>query len=392
MTSVSAPLTADEAVARARALVPALAERASQTEGLRRLPDETFADLVAAGLFRITQPKRFGGSELPLQYAFDIVSQLSQGCGSAGWTYSLLTAHEIILSHFPDAAQRDVWGANPDAVMSTCFAGGVPAEVTDGGYHIGEGLWRFSSGVHHASWVALLAPVPAEDGPRFLLIPKHELDVIDDWRSAGLAGTGSCSVHARNIMVPAHRTLRMRDLLGSSAPGQDVNTGPLYRMPLVGTWQVFMTGMAAGIARAALDSWITRTRNRRHAYTGQPVTSDPSGLIRLGSAAARIENAETIMRLTAERAMAEASATGTVAEETRARGRRDYSFALQLCVDGVEELFLASGASALDERSPIQRCWRDVHAVAQHAVNNIDTGYRSWAERTLGLGDGLGFT
>ena len=57
-------LTGSEAVARAKALVPVLAERAVKTEALRRLPDETFADLVASGLMRITQPRRFGGAEL----------------------------------------------------------------------------------------------------------------------------------------------------------------------------------------------------------------------------------------------------------------------------------------------------------------------------------------
>lgn len=390
MTSVSAPLTADEAVSRAQALIPALAERASRTEALRRLPDETFADLVAAGLFRITQPRRFGGSELPLPSAFDIINQLSQGCGSTGWTYSLLTAHGFFLAQFPDQAQQEVWGANPDAVMSTCFAGGVPAEVTSDGYRISEGMWRFSTGVHHADWVALLSPVPGE-GPRFLLIPKHEIDVIEDWRSAGLAGTGSCSVRAHNVSVPAHRTLLLQDLIDATAPGREVNEGALYKLPLVGAWQMFMSSMAPGIAQAALDAWITRTKNRRHPFTGEPVTADPVGLVHLGGAAAKVRAAETIMRRAAEQTMAEVTATGTVKGTTRARSRLDYAFGVRLCVEAVEDLFLAAGASTLDEDSPIQRCWRDVHAVAQHIGNNADSNYRAWAERALGLGDGLSF-
>lgn len=395
MTSVSAPLTADEAVSRAKALVPALAERASRAEALRRMPDETFADLVTSGLFRITQPRRFGGSELPLPYAFDIINQLSQGCGSTGWTYSLLTAHGWFLAQFPDEAQQEVWGPNPDAVMSTCFSGGVPPEVTGDGYRISEGTWRFSSGVHHADWVALLAPVfsngSAAPDMRFLLIPRHEIDVIDDWRAAGLAGTGSCSVNARNVFVPAHRTLRLQDLLDATAPGREVNDGPLYKLPLVGSWQVFMSSMATGIARAALDACLTRTKNRRHPFTGASVTAEPVGMVHLGSASARVEAAETIMRRAAEQTMTEVTADGALDDGTRVRSRRDYAFGVRLCVEAVEELFLASGASTLDEHSPIQRCWRDVHAVSQHIANNLDNGLRSWAERALDLGDGLRF-
>jgi len=389
-------LTGPEAVERARRLVPVLAERAAKAEALRRLPDETFADLVASGLFRIIQPRRFGGSELGLLDAYGVINQLSRGCESTGWTYALLTSHQWFLSLFPDQAQREVWEADPDAVMSTSFSGGVPPAPQPGrGWRIGEGTWRFSTGVHHVSWVALLCPVVvSDDGPpdmRFLLVPRPEVEIIEDWRAAGLAGSGSCSVLARDVIVPAHRVLRLADVLAATSPGREVNHGPLYKLPLVGSWQVFLTAPATGIARAAMDAWIARTKSRVHPYTRAPVTSDPAGLAHLGSAAARIEAGETLIQQVARRVTADVESTGGVAEETRARGRRDYAFAVRLCVEAVEELFLAAGASALDESSVIQRCWRDVHAVAQHQANGLDVALRSWGERALGLGDGLRF-
>jgi 3-hydroxy-9,10-secoandrosta-1,3,5(10)-triene-9,17-dione monooxygenase len=389
-------LTGTEAVERARRLVPVLAERAAKAESLRRLPDETFADLVAAGLFRITQPKRFGGSELRLIDAYGVINALSQGCGSTGWTYALLTSHQWFLSQFPDEAQQEVWGGNPDAVMSTSFSGGVPPEpVPGGGWRIGEGMWRFSTGVHHASWVALLSACIADgSGPpdmRFLLVPRSQVEIVEDWRAAGLAGSGSCSVLARDVVVPAHRVLRLADVLAATSPGREVNHGPLYSLPLVGSWQVFLTTAATGIARAAMDAWIDRTKSRVNPYTKASVSGDPVGLLHLGSAAARIETAETLIQQVARRVTAEAESTGAVADETRARGRRDYAFAVRLCVEAVEELFLAAGASTLDESSPIQRCWRDVHAVAQHQANNLDVALKAWGERALGLGDGLRF-
>ena len=55
--------------ARAAAFVPVLRARARQAEELRRMPDETIADLHASGLFRMLQPRRVGGSELPLSRA-----------------------------------------------------------------------------------------------------------------------------------------------------------------------------------------------------------------------------------------------------------------------------------------------------------------------------------
>jgi 3-hydroxy-9,10-secoandrosta-1,3,5(10)-triene-9,17-dione monooxygenase len=388
------PLTATEAMDRARALVPVIAERSAKTEGLRRLPDDTFADLQDAGLLGITQPRRFGGSELTPVEVFDVINLLSQGCGSTGWTYSLLTSHNWGLALFPDQAQREVWEAAPDAMLSTSFSGGPGPEPVDGGLRITEGLWRFNTGVHHADWATLLAPVPQEGTApdmRFLLVPRNEIEIIEDWRSIGLAGTGSCSVAVKDAFVPHHRTLRLQDVFDHTAPGLAVNEGPLYRLPIVGGWPLFLSTPATGIARGAMAAWIARTKSRVHYITREAVTADPISLTRLGAAGARIEAAERLIRGAAEDMTADILAVGVVSPETEVRSRRDQVFAIKLCVEAVEELFLAAGASTLDESSPIQRHWRDVHAVAQHARNNLDLNLGAWGERALGLSDGLRF-
>jgi 3-hydroxy-9,10-secoandrosta-1,3,5(10)-triene-9,17-dione monooxygenase len=295
---------------------------------------------------------------------------------------------------FGEQAQQEVWGPNPDAVMSTCFSGGGPPDAVGGGLYIRDGRWRFSTGVHHADWVGLLAPVLQEEGPpdmRFLLIPKDEIEIVEDWRSAGLAGTGSCGVQARDVFVPHYRTLRLHDLLNATAPGSEVNDGPMYKLPLVGAWQVFLTAPAVGIARAVMDAWIAREKSRLLPATGASRSGDSIGLARLGGAGARIEAAETLIRGAAENMTSDVRALGAAAPATLARSRRDNAFSVRLCVEAVEDLFVNAGASTLDESSPIQRHWRDVHAVAQHAANRLDMNLRAWGERALGLNDGLRF-
>ena len=68
-------------LARAEALVPVLRERTVRAEELRRLPDETIDDLHRTGLFRILQPSRVGGSELPFRTIVELVSVIGGGCG-----------------------------------------------------------------------------------------------------------------------------------------------------------------------------------------------------------------------------------------------------------------------------------------------------------------------
>jgi len=388
-------LSYPEAMTQARDLVPVLAERALRTEKLRRLPDETFTDLDASGLLRITQPRRFGGSELSLPEIFDVVSLICEGDGSAGWVYSLLTSHGWMLALFGDQAQQDVWGADADAIISTSFAGASgPVEPVDGGVRIRDGRWRFSSGVHHADWVVLLAAVPCDDSPpdmRFLLVPRDEVEIIEDWTAAGLAGTGSCGLTVRDAFVPGYRALRMQDISEVTTPGREFNDGPLYKSPIVGAWSLFLSAPAVGIARAALRACIDRTKGRVNPYTGAPAAAAPASLIRFGRAAASIDAGELLMRRAAESVTAEILDQDKATPDTLVRSRRDHVFGVHLCVAAVEDLFLSAGASSLDEESPIQRHWRDVHAVAQHVGNNLDSNLLAWGERTLGFGDGLRF-
>src|SRR5260370_15068441 len=99
----------DELRAAAEALVPALRERAPRAEELRRMPDETIADLHRTGLFRILQPGRVGGSELPFRSIVELVSIIGRGCGSTASVLANLPAHHSLLGIWPEEAHDEVW-------------------------------------------------------------------------------------------------------------------------------------------------------------------------------------------------------------------------------------------------------------------------------------------
>src|SRR5881397_3009488 len=83
-------MTSDDYLARVRALIPVLRERAVHAERLRRLPDETFKDFQAAGLFRCIQPKRYEGYELDPGTFYRGVMEVAAVCGSSGWVLARL--------------------------------------------------------------------------------------------------------------------------------------------------------------------------------------------------------------------------------------------------------------------------------------------------------------
>src|SRR5215472_4709427 len=133
-TSLLSELTYEEAVARARALAPAIEQRASAAEAQRRQPMETIQEFIDAGLVRMLVPKRWGGYELSINALIDSAIEIAKADASAGWCYTFLVIHSCCLAHFPEQAQRDVWVSNPDAMLMAALIPAGRFRRVDGGY------------------------------------------------------------------------------------------------------------------------------------------------------------------------------------------------------------------------------------------------------------------
>src|SRR5688572_11851895 len=151
----------DELREQAHALTPALHQRAARTAELRRIPDDTIADLQAAGLFKLLQPARWGGFEVDPGLFFDVQIALAAACPSTAWVFGVVGVHSWQLALFPLAAQEDVWGDDASTLISSSYAPTGKVERLEGGYRI-RGRWSFSSGCDHCRWVFLGGMVPPE--------------------------------------------------------------------------------------------------------------------------------------------------------------------------------------------------------------------------------------
>src|SRR6202023_260666 len=186
-------------IARAKALVPQLRERAARTEELRRLPPETERDFHDAGLFRIVQPKRVGGSEFDYVALVDCADAIGQADASVAWNFANLASHQWMLGMFDKRAQDLVWNKNANVLIASSFifpAG--RARKVDGGYVL-RGSWPFSSGVDSCEWNMLASVVFSEDEAdgveyRIFLVNKSDYKIKDTWNATGLRGTGSNDV------------------------------------------------------------------------------------------------------------------------------------------------------------------------------------------------------
>jgi 3-hydroxy-9,10-secoandrosta-1,3,5(10)-triene-9,17-dione monooxygenase len=385
----AAPPRFDELLARAEALVPVLRERAPRAEELRRLPDETIADLHASGLFRVLQPARVGGSELPFRALFELTAVIGQGCGSTAWVLANLAAHHWLLGMWHPEAQEEIWGESPDSLISSAliFARGRATRV-QGGYRL-SGRWPFSSGIDPSTWNMFGAVVSDEETglsePRMFLLPARDYSIIDTWQVIGLAGTGSKDVEVKDVFVPAYRTLATERIRGGPNRGSELNPGTLYKLPAVSLFAFSIAGVSLGIARGAIRHFSDATRNRLGSYSGRNLADFMTLQVRLAEASAMVDAAEAIVLRDCDEATRITEAGVVPSVEQRARYRRDGAYAATLCTRAVDLLFTATGGGAIYARNPIQRAFRDVHAANAHYVLSWDVNGAVYGRVALGL-------
>ena len=371
-------------VERADALLPRLRERAAATEALRRLPPETVADFREGGFFRVMQPRRFGGMELDYgRVQLQLCRTLGQACGSAAWVQMVVACHAWCLAMFPDEAQQAVWGEDPETLVASAFGFTTgKGRPVDGGYWV-EGDWVFSSGSDLCQWIILGTLVHGEQPgpPRMIwtLLPRKDWEILDTWHAAGLKGSASNNIRVKGAFVPREFTLD--DPFGRTepTPGSLVNLNPMYALPLFGFFFFNVTTEALGIARGAIDAFATQLTGRgdRPTLYGRH--------IRLGESAAEVDAAEALIRSDVEVIDRILHDGAPIEPLFQAKLGRDLSFMVKLCAQAVDRLTAAVGASGMLDDNPVHRASRDIHAIANHAVNNWEHQALTFSRARTGL-------
>jgi 3-hydroxy-9,10-secoandrosta-1,3,5(10)-triene-9,17-dione monooxygenase len=377
-------------IGRAEALVPTLRERAAATEKLRRLPPETERDLHDAGLFRILQPKRVGGSELDYIALVDCADVLGRADASVAWNFANLASHHWMLAMFDPQAQDAVWSKDPDALIASSFifpAG--RARKVDGGYVL-SGTWPFSSGVESSEWNMLASVVSSDDEAegieyRIFLLNRRDYRVKDIWNATGLRGTGSNEVDVSDAFVTKEMSVAVRDLAGGQTPGSSVNPNVLYELPVFTLFPYVLSGVASGNAQACLDDYVEIARHRASTYNRAKLGDMQSTQIKIAEASAKIDAARLVMRSNSLLAMEEGRRGYVPDMAGKTRYRRDGAFAVNLCTEAVSLLFAAGGARSLFMSGTLQRQFRDAHAINSHLAFNFDAAGTNYGRVALGL-------
>ena len=379
-------------IERTRALIPELRARAVATAEARRVPPENILAMQRAGSLKTIQATRNGGYGFGMRAHLDTISALGEGCGSTAWVAGVVHAHSWLLSHFPEQGQDDVYGNDPDAVVSAVIGPRGSATRHSDGSHTLSGFWPFASGNENATWLLLGAFVRDEQGSVIdqgdFAVPTSSVEREDDWFVNGLTGTGSCSVVVEALDVPAHRFVSMPAVVSGTSPGMGLHDGWTHRCAAVPVLALALTGAAIGIARQALRDFPALVKGKTIAYTSDDQWTHPVTHLQAGEAAMAIHEGSLVLYHCADEIDTAAREGRDLDLATRARMRLDCAEGVRRCLDGVEILFHASGSSGIRLSSPLTRAVADLRAINQHGLLNLEMNRELYGRVLLGVDPG----
>ena len=359
-------VTPVEMIKRAQELAPRFRARAAEAQRLKRVPQETMDDLHRAGLLRLSQPCRYGGFEMGWDVLCEISQILATADCSQAWIQRIVADHAVMVATFPAQAQEDVWQSNTHAVVCAGFDPVGRATRVSGGFKF-TGTHGFSSGVDYADWFICGGYVVEDnelDGPHYFLVPRADAEILDDWDTIGLEGTGSRSFHIEDAFVPGHRLLDGALARVGKGPGITVNTAPVYRTPRGGVTSTGFAALTVGAAKGVLQEWLIYTTPRES--RGIPIADQPGTHLIAARSSAEIDAAEALYLGTVTQAMQTLNAGGTLTEFDLTIARRNVSFAAKLSLKAGTRLFNSAGGRAMFNGHPLERQYRNLLGAAGH--------------------------
>ena len=301
----------------------------------------------------------------------------------------MLAGHSWLINLFPEAAQTEIM-ADPTTLLATVFRleGSVVPEGD--GYRLTNASGRFCSGIDYANWVIVGNAVKHPDGrsePRFFVIPKCDIEVVDDWHTMGMRGTGSRSIRIATAFVPATRSCSLADMLAGTSPGAKLHDRAIYRMPFADLAPFSIIGAPLGMARGAIARFTADLAAKLADAGALQIAEQSTTLARIAEASADVDAALALVLKDAEM-VDNAREPSDISPLQRAQIPRNWAYAAQKARYAATRIFEAAGGSGIYDSSEIQRMFRDVNSAAQHFAFTWDSAMTAYGRAAAGLKPG----
>lgn len=381
-----------ELVDRARALSPLIRAHADESERLRRLAAPVVDAFHETGLFRMLQPESIGGSGLNAVEASPILEEVACADGSAGWNLAIGAGNSAFLALLEDQGALEALVKPPRALgAGSVNPMSLRLTVVPGGYCV-AGTLRFASGIHQSTWLVAGGLVLDDGKPRLApdglpqivgaFFPAREARILDTWNPTGMSGTGSHDAIVDDVFVASNYTFDFRSK-GSRT------FDALAELPTFSRLGATLAAVAIGIARRACEELMVIAQTKPAMMSLTPLRETARTQTDVARAHALVDAGRAHLEYVAGGIFARVAdgATPTLAE--LARLRLSYLSATEHATQAVDLMRNAAGMTAVLSGSPLERCFRDIHALTQHLA--ISTAhYERVGKALLGLDIGSG--
>ncbi|MFL5060609.1 MAG: acyl-CoA dehydrogenase family protein [Xanthobacteraceae bacterium] len=373
-------------VGRAREVAPLIAGAADRIERDLAIAEEVLAGLHDRALFRLLLPRAFGGAEVEPAVYLAVIEEIAKADASTAWCLGQACGGSIAAAYLPPDVARDIFG-DPRAVVASGPSFGTAITV-EGGYRA-SGAWGFASGSKHAGWLAAHCLVREADGTprleadgtpaeRTFFFRKDRATFTEIWRVIGLCGTGSDRFAIDDLFVPDDYSYTRE------AAAERRESGPLYRISSYHLFGVGFAGVALGIARATLDSFIALARQKTPTNAPQTLRDNASVQFQVGLAETRLQAARAFLVQTLREIWDVVAAGESVTLDQRASLRMAITNASQQSREVVDAAYHAAGATAIFDSNVFERRFRDMHTVSQQ-VQAHSSNFELIGQHLLGL-------
>lgn len=344
-----------------------LSARAAEMETARRLPADLAAKLANAGFFRMVTPKSLGGLECAPREIVETIEALSAANASAGWCVMIGATTALNAAYMAGEQAREIY-KDPQIITGGVFAPMGRAEI-DGDHYRVSGRWQWGSGSANCTWLCggcvvfengEMKRLPnGQPDARMMVFPATDAVLHDTWHVMGLRGTGSGDIEVKDIRVPLGRSVSLM----ADTPRE---TGPLYKFPAFGLLALGVCAVALGNARGSLDTFRTLATTKKSQGSSKTLSERQPVQSAFSEAEARWRAARALLLAEIDRVWEIANAPGAIPVEARSDLRLACTHVTRTCADVCRALYDLGGGAALFESSPLQRQFRDSHAITQH--------------------------
>ena len=355
-----------------RNLGPLITEHAAESERLAQLSTKVVDAFHDAGLFRVMLPVQMGGFNLTIAQQCEVVEQVARFDGATGWNLAIASGGPPIANYVTREAFENIF-SDPRALCAGSFSPmGNSAVACEGGFRY-TGKATYASGSAQATWLAVSGIELLNGAPQIVngipkiragMFPLKSAKILNTWSVSGLRGTGSNDIVFENVFVPQSHTFEFPN------PKSTWQTGPIARIPLMVQLGGTLATVALGIARHAIDALKELAVSKVPLGTMASLRERPVAQLQLGEAEGTLRAARAYLYSSLGEIWRRGEASEPFNEEALASARLATVTAGKLAARAVDLVYDAAGISSMHTALPIERCWRDVHAVTQHVTMN----------------------